>query len=162
MHFPIAFLVAYSALRILPLSRRFPNVAWREIRLALLGFGILGAFAALSTGELAEELTRGNHALVEAHAVFATVSSWIYGILLAGELCAVLERIGFLVKIPSVLGSLIGFAGRILTKPAIAIVLSLAGLCAITITGVLGGVLVYGTTADPLASIVLRILGISL
>lgn len=162
VHFPIAFLVVYSVLRILPLERWFPNIAWKEIRLALLSFGVLGAFAALLTGEATEHLARRNHMLVETHAAFATASAWIYGILLAGELCAMLQRTSYFAKLPSVVERLVGFAGRTLTKPVIAIVLSLMGLCAITITGVLGGVLVYGTTADPLAPIVLRILGISL
>lgn len=39
--------------------------------------------------------------------------------------------------------------------------LAVVGLFAITITGVLGGSIVYGTTADPLAPIVLKMLGLN-
>jgi hypothetical protein len=37
----------------------------------------------------------------------------------------------------------------------------LFGLLAISLTGLLGGVLVYGTSADPIAGLVLKLLGIN-
>ena len=67
VHFPIALLFVYSIIKILPLQKWLPNVAWKHIERVLLLVGVLGAFAALSTGEIAEHLTRPNHDLVETH-----------------------------------------------------------------------------------------------
>lgn len=158
VHFPIALLTAYSILRLLPLSRWFPSVAWKQVRLVFLLLGVIGAAAALSTGEIAEEFAVGNRALMEMHAAFATAASWIYGILLVGELVAFVRSAGF---VPTALDRFAQFIERILTQPFLAGVLALVGLVVLSIAGMLGGVLVYGVTADPIAPLVLKILGLS-
>lgn len=157
VHFPIALLTAYSVLKLLPLSRWFPSVAWKQIRLAFLFLGVIGAAVALSTGEIAEDFAVGNQALVEMHAAFATAASWIYGILLAGELVAFVRSAGF---VPAALDRLAEFIERILTQPVLAGMLALIGLVVLSIAGLLGGVLVYGVTADPLAPLMLKVLGL--
>ena len=48
-----------------------------------------------------------------------------------------------------------------LTHPILSGFLALVGLVAIVVTGLLGGVMVYGPTADPAAGIVLRLLGLN-
>lgn len=162
VHFPIAFLFAYSVLKVLPLKRWFPNGAWKHIERALLLFGMLGAFLATTTGEIAEELTNPNSGLVEMHATFAGVSTWIFGLLLAGEIAALI-RSEYGVKIQSqIVLKFLALVEKIFCHPAFSRILAIAGFVAITVTGLLGGVMVYGTTADPLAGIVLKILGISL
>lgn len=162
VHFPIALLFVYSIIRILPLIKWFPTVAWKHIERALLFFGILGAFAALSTGEIAEHLARPNHQLVEMHSLFASVATCIYGLLLAGEILLIATpRIANKIKSPDLIKYL-SFITKILTNRMVSVVLAIVGLITISLTGLLGGVIVYGTTADPLASIVLQILGISL
>ncbi|MCX6747864.1 MAG: hypothetical protein NTW98_02895 [Candidatus Nomurabacteria bacterium] len=91
VHFPIALLLVYSLIKILPLAKYFPNVAWKHIERALLVFGVLGAFASMTTGETAEHLTNPNEKLVETHAFFASFSTWVYGLLLAGEILSYLN-----------------------------------------------------------------------
>ncbi len=161
VHFPIAFLLLYSLLKILPFRKWFPAVAWKEIQRVLLLAGVLGSFAATSTGEIAEHLTNQNHQLVETHAFFAVVSTWLYGALLLGEALSLFNS--RFIKNPMATGAklLIGIE-KILTNQALAVFLAIAGAIAILMTGLLGGVMVYGTTADPLAGIVLKMLGISL
>ncbi len=56
VHFPVALLLFYSIIKILPWSKWFPNVSWKHIERALLLAGVLGAFVSLSTGEVAEHL----------------------------------------------------------------------------------------------------------
>ncbi len=162
VHFPIALLFLYSVIKILPFGKFFPKVNWRDIERVLLLFGVLGAFVASATGEIAEHLVRPDHNLVETHAAFAATSTWLYGLLLIGEIFSIINRnlipninMEFLTK----LGILIE---KILCHPIFSKILAFAALLAITITGMLGGVMVYGLSADPLAPIVLKMLGINL
>jgi uncharacterized membrane protein len=160
VHFPIALLVVYSVITLLPLRRWLPQIAWKQITTTLLLIGVVSAFAASSTGEVAEHLVRPDRDLVEMHAFFAGASTWIYGLLLLGELLALFgARVATYIGQPIVTRAL-RFAERILQHRVINTMLVLLGLVAITLTGLLGGVMVYGTTADPLAPIVLRLLGL--
>ncbi len=139
VHFPIALLFAYSVLRILPLNKWFPRVAWDPIRQTFLALGVLGAIAALITDNIAEHIARPDHAVVEAHSTFAFATFLIYAATAAGEVASYFNK----------------------KFPVILVILSIAGLITVTITGLLGGVMVYGTSADPLAPIVLKLLGIT-
>lgn len=162
VHFPIALLLIYSFIKIVPFKRWYPNVSWKHIEIALLVFGVLGAFAALSTGELAQHLSRPNRQLVNMHAGFASASTWFYGLILVGEILTFINP--FIVlkfNIPP-LTKLLNLVQQILTNEILSKVLAFLGLIAITVTGLLGGVMVYGLSADPMARIVLQILGISL
>lgn len=162
VHFPIALLLVYSFLKILPFKKWFPSVSWGQIERALLFFGVIGAFAALSTGETAEHLARPDRALVEMHSLFATMSTWLYGALLLGEI-ALVVRTTFATKItlPAVL-KLAAFLEKILCNRIFSKILAFLGLIAISVTGLLGGVMVYGLSADPLAGFVVKILGLTL
>ena len=161
VHFPIALLFLYSIVKILPLQKWLPQVNWKPTERVLLVFGVLGAFAANATGEIAEHLVRPDHKLVETHAFFAGASTWIYGLLLLGEVLTIL--IPFLASktnLPKTMEYL-GFIEKVLTQKLLSKLLAFFGLIAITITGMLGGVMVYGLSADPAAKVVLQILGIS-
>ena len=82
VHFPIALLFLYSIIKILPLNKWLPKVAWRDIERVLLVFGVLGAFVALATGQIARHLIQPNRDLIHAHSNFASISTWLYGLLL--------------------------------------------------------------------------------
>lgn len=160
VHFPIAFLCLYSVIKILPLARWFPNIAWKQIERTLLVVGVLGAFLSSSTGEAAEHLTNPDEALVEMHALFASLSTWLYGVLLVGEALAVLNKILIpKLSIPQ-LAKLTNGLEKLLCHPVLSRIVAIAGLLAISVTGLLGGVMVYGTSADPVAPFVLRLLGL--
>lgn len=162
VHFPIALLFIYSVIKILPLQKWFPTVAWKHIEQVLLFFGVLGAFAALWTGETAEHLTRPNRNLVENHSLFATIATWTYSLLLIGEILSIsMTWIVLKIKSEKIL-KVLAYIKRILINTIISRVLAIIGLIAISIAGLLGGVMVYGTSSDPLAGIVLKILGITL
>ncbi|MEN9647318.1 MAG: hypothetical protein RLY57_122 [Candidatus Parcubacteria bacterium] len=161
VHFPIALLMVYSIIKILPLNRWFPRVAWRDIERVLLSVGVLGAFAALATGETAEHLTRPNHQLVEAHSLFAGISTWVYAVLLLGELAAITRTKSFLQK-NTVVIRVLGLIDDIVHIRFIEIMLAVVALISLSITGLLGGVLAYGLSADPIAPFVLNLLGITL
>ena len=148
VHFPIALLFLYSVIKILPLEKWFPRFSWRDLGLFLLSFGVLGAFAALVTGNIAEELVKPAEKLVDAHSNFAMASTILYAILLIGEWAKFFGSFPVLEKT--------------ISNPIFSKFLALVAIICIAITGLLGGVMVYGMSADPLAGIVLRLLGITL
>ncbi len=155
VHFPIALLFLYSLIKVIPVNRLFPKVSWKHVERVLLLFGVLGAGAALLTGEIAEHLVEPNHDLVEMHSLFANITTWTYGVLLVGEILAVfmskLSRVPYVQKLCA-----------FLTHPIISRLLAIVGFIALTVTGVLGGVMVYGTSSDPMAGFILNLLGLSI
>jgi uncharacterized membrane protein len=145
VHFPIALLFLYSVIKIFPLAKWFPAVPRKQIERILLFVGFLGALAALFTGPIAAKLVVPNEALVKAHSTFAFFATLIYALLVLGEIISYFK-----------------FRENFLSQGWFSKILALAGLVAITVTGMLGGVMVYGLSADPFAGMVLKILGITL
>ncbi len=163
VHFPVAMLFVYSIIKILPLKRWFHTIAWRQIRAAFLVVGVGGAMLALNTGEVAEHLFRGNHKLVEAHSTFGAISLWLYLILLVGEIALysapkIISFKPYAIRIKKVLT----VVAQILTNPILSKIIAFIALVAIGMTGLLGGVIVYGVSVDPLAPTILKLLGIVL
>jgi uncharacterized membrane protein len=162
VHFPIALLFLYSIIKMLPFKKWFPKVAWRDIERVLLVVGVLGAFAALYTGSIAEHLVHPNRQLVNTHSTFAVAATWLYGALLFGEIIAVVNDQNYVYKKSfQPLSLLLHFIERILCSGIISWILAALGFIAIFLTGLLGGAIVYGATADPIAPIVLNLLGIN-
>lgn len=162
VHFPIALLCVYSLIKILPLKRWVPSIAWKDVERIFLLLGVLGAFLGLATGETAEQLTRPNHQLVEMHSTFASLSTWLYGLLLAGEILDIgIPWISTKVQFPKFFALLTPIK-NILMNPFVAITMAIVGLIAISITGMLGGIITYGVAADPIAPLLVKVLGIAL
>ena len=162
VHFPIALLFLCSVIKILPLKKWLPNVAWKDIERTLLFFGVLGALAADLTGSAAEHFAHPNRQLIDAHKTFAALSSFIYGLLLGGEIVAVFRSMyGSRIR-SKFISVTLETIEKILCGPVVSTILAFLGLIAISVTGLLGGAMVYGVTADPVAPLVLKMLGISL
>ncbi len=155
MHFPVALLFIYSIIKIFPFQKWISSVAWKQFERACLVIGTLGAFAAGLTGEIAKHLIKTqNRHLIGVHSSFAQVTTFVYCLILLGEVASFLNS-----KYPHIL---LAFTEKILCNKIFSKILALVGLVGITVTGLLGGVIVYGATADPFANIVLKILGINL
>ena len=96
------------------------------------------------------------------HSTFAGLATALYGALLAGELLNFVNPM-LLPKIKNTtLVSLLTWLEKILTNKIFSVVLATLALLAITVTGLLGGVIVYGVSADPMAGIVVKMFGLSL
>lgn len=162
IHFPIAFLVIYSLIVIFPIKRWFPRLAWKDIELILLLVGFTGTIAALQTGEIASELTFQNRDILEMHEFFANATSWTYGLLIAGKILSFIQAHSLYTKIPVVIQKLISPISSLLNNTGVVILLAIIGIIVLSLTGLLGGVMVYGTSADPLAPFVLKLLQINL
>lgn len=162
VHFPIALLFVYSLIKILPIEKWFPSFRLQETRLVLIVLGFLGGLAALSSGENAERLVRPSESLVEMHEFFANMSMWFYGALLVGEFLPMTKE-NILPKLQfGILINLIIQIERFVNQKYISKVLAILALGSLALTGMLGGVMIYGLSADPLAPFVLNILGIEI
>jgi hypothetical protein len=128
------------------------------IKGSLLIIGILTSSLALQTGEMAEDLvSRDLHNLVETHATFANISTWIFAILAIVYAIIWISKTEYSQKLnESVFAKIwnikLNIANKIFNNTALIVLLSIAGLGAITITGALGGAIVYGPDVDPIVS----------
>ncbi len=161
VHFPIAFLFLYSLLKIFPVKKWIPNISWRPTERILLLFGVIGLFLASSSGEIAKELTSPHETIVERHELFASITTTIYIILFIIEFLPMVNNFlngkDFL---PRAIKNSLKYMLSITKNMLLSIILSFLGILSLLITGLLGGVMVYGISADPLAPFILSLLGI--
>ncbi len=160
VHFPIALLFLYSIIKIIPFKKWFGGFVWKDVERIILLFGVIGAYAAFMTGDIARHLFRPDRNIVEWHEFFATASVWIYSLLLFGEILFILNKKIIPKYLPNILVKIFIILEKILTNLYVSSLLALIGLITISITGMLGGVMVYGVNSDPIAPIVLNLLGL--
>ena len=164
VHFPIGLLVVYSVLELgtycLPAQRR---QAWAfPVKAFLLFVGVLGAFAALISGGIAEELIEGSSSdpVLEMHALFAATTTVFYLVIAAAYLNRIFAREEWFDRIAasnrffawgwSVKKRLAHFILDTWLLPVFAL-LALVGM---TVTGALGATMVYGPGVDPFVSFI--------
>lgn len=142
VHFPVALLTLYAVFELVRFRKVLEKPYWFYIKAALVVFGALGAAAAYLTGPDVH-----GSALVSMHSNFATITLIIFTILGLNYLNEWLKREGkkhFSKSLPSWL----------------IVLLALAGLAAVTITGGLGGAIAYGTGFDPFMAPIFKLLGV--
>ncbi len=166
VHFPIGLLVAYSVLEIVAYA--WPSVrrqSWHfPVSAFLLFTGVLGAFAALLTGGITEEILKAegdaNFYMVENHSLFAGATTVLYVILAAAYLVRIFQMKGWGQRM---FGSSAFFGPILRLKEYLAHVvldtwllplLALLALAGMFVTGALGAAIVYGPSADPFVSFV--------
>jgi uncharacterized membrane protein len=141
VHFPIALLTMYAVLELIRFKKVLAKPYWFFVKAMFVIFGALGAAAAYMTGP--DALARSP--LGREHSNFATLTLILFAII--G--CAYLLEW----KRPNKYS-------KFILRPYIIIPLALIGLAAVTITGALGGALVYGTNFDPLMAPIFKMLGV--
>jgi uncharacterized membrane protein len=159
VHFPIALLAIYALCELIRSKSLKDSFSWFAVKTTLVVVGFLGALASLSTGEIAEEAYTESQ-LIEVHSNFAVATTWVFGIIaLVYFLLFIYKHFGE--KINAKLG--VNLAGRfekvmlVTTKAQQSLlmpILALVGLITLTITGGLGGAIVYGQNADPIVSFI--------
>ena len=167
VHFPIALLTVYSALEIIAYA--WPSIRRRSwlfpVNAFLLFVGVLAAFAALITGNLAQGyVADGPRAFIlEVHSPFALATTLVYLLLAAAYLIRLFEREGWWDHMASSY-ALLGWIWRV--KKSIAHIvldtgllslLALLGLIGMSVTGALGAAMVYGSDVDPFVTFVYRL-----
>jgi len=156
VHFPIALLTIYALLELVRVKKLLESATWLAIKTIFVVFGSLGALAAVLTGDVAADLI-GETALSELHSSFGVATAWIFGVLAVIYLVVFFDRYARLrvsvvlsetSKLRQICKKVIDSAGlvqRSLFMPLVA----LGGLIMVTITGALGGAIVYGPDIDP-------------
>lgn len=161
VHFPIALITLFALFEIIPLEKKFGKTFF-VTKFAFLFFGVLMSIPAYMTGGIAEELVEHGplHDVVELHGFFAGAT-----IVVAIALTLLyLVRFGvehkdmlvgrFVAKyVPeTVLIKLAPLAGK-----GVRVFLAIVLLILVTVTGALGGSMVYGPGVDPIAQVLYKI-----
>lgn len=152
VHFPIALLTLYAVLECLRIPRLQQAAATFYIKAVLVIIGFVSSIVTYLSGEAIEEMFRGNariDRLIEAHSSFALATVIVFGILAIAYKIQWIKRdtkITWLQKLYPI--------SDILLKPFVCIPLALLGLGLVTVTGALGGSIVYGPNIDPFVSFI--------
>ena len=165
VHFPIGLLALYSVLEIAAwLSPRLRRQSWLfSVKAFLLFIGALGAFAALYTGGVAEDLIRHtspNAYILKAHAPVAGATTLLYCIICAAYLVRIFDVRGWgsrIVGENKLLSALWSFKKRFwyaILNSWLLPLIALLAFVGLTVTGALGAAIVYGPNIDPLVSFV--------
>ena len=169
IHFPIAFFTLYAFLEGLRFRKiqDLPYIFY--VKAILVISASLGALAALLTGDMAAESLKPVMAVDPVlrvtfhwHKNFADITNIIFGFLALMYLIAWINRYYMSLRgvqpakqsiFDDVLKSniwlaLVKIQSAVLNTP-LAVVLAVLGFVSVTITGGLGGIMVYGDKADP-------------
>jgi uncharacterized membrane protein len=153
VHFPIALLMTYSVFELIRFKKISGQPYWFYLKAILVILGTLSALVAYQFGEIARELIPGGRGnpLVSQHQNWAKISIIIYSIIVAGYSVQWLKQKykiwSFLIKLQTWI-----------TESPLILLLALAGLIALSITGALGGIIVYGVGVDPFADYITKLL----
>lgn len=163
VHFPIALLTIYTLFELCRFKFLTKQPYYFYIKASLLIIGLGGAAFALFSGNLASSLFRGSSVrnVMRMHSAWAYSTTYIYSALALGYIIAWLNKSGAVIfsensvmqKIWSALSKIEYF----IIETPIVFVLAVAGLIAITITGALGAVLVYGQDIDPIVTFIYKL-----
>ncbi len=159
VHFPIALMTFYAIAELMRFKKLTQTAYFFYVKAVLVIGGTLSAFLALNTGETAEHLAdRSLRPLIEIHATFASASTWIFGIISVMYLISWISRSEWNQKIS--MGGLGNYWNKIVTlvnkilNSSFMLLFALVGLIVITITGALGGAIVYGPDIDPIVNFI--------
>lgn len=162
VHFPIALLTVYAIAELIRFKKVTETPYYFYVKAVLVIAGTLSSSLALQTGELAEHLLgeRGSK-LIDSHATFATISTDIFAILAVVYLLIWISKTSWNTKInefkngifAKIWNLLVSTANKIISSP-LSFILAFIGLIAVTVTGALGGAIVYGPTVDPIVSFI--------
>ena len=159
VHFPIAFLVGYAGLEIISFVPRIKMVvAVDHIKAFLVIVGTVFAFVTLSTGETAQHamgrVDTTTRSLIEKHSTFANISCYIFLVIALFYLLKIFRETPIYQKLPAWARSGKEVYYKIFNHQWLLAILAIVGLTTITITGGLGGAIVYGANVDPIVNFI--------
>jgi hypothetical protein len=133
-----------------------------HVKRFLLLVGSASALVARQTGELIEHSFQSIPSVapvVELHSLVATITTGLFcGIALAHIIVWLQDSATFpRLSTQKLFGWIAPIARRISTG-WVAVTLAIIGLASISLTGALGGIIAYGPSVDPVASIVYKLL----
>lgn len=162
VHFPIALLTIYALLEMIRFRKVLAQEYWFYIKAAIVIIGALSSYLTLYTGSLAEDYLHTHGAVLQNNPVsFRLIdihSNWAVATVVIFSFIAVVYTIEWLNKSAVIQNKMRTFfiwritlkvCDFILSGPII-IPLALIGLVVLTVTGSLGGAVVFGPNADPI------------
>lgn len=160
VHFPIALLTTYAVFECLRLNFITRQTYWKYVKATLAILGTAGGYAALLTGDIAKELNNDPslRQLIHTHEFFAKLSVLIFSVVAAGYAVAWIKElpVAAWLKKFGPLWALALWLQRLITETPLTILLAIAGLAALMITGALGATIVYGPDQDIFTSVIYR------
>lgn len=161
VHFPIALLTIYSVLELIRIKKVLEKPWFKYVKGAFVIIGSLSSSLALSTGEMAEELYEKSELknLIETHSAWAGFATYVFAIL------AIIYAIHFISEstlnekiqktfLRSFWNFLTSISEKLFTTTWLMMTAAFVGLVALTVTGGLGGAIVYGPDVDPIVKII--------
>ncbi len=161
VHFPIALLTLYAIFELFPLESWYPRVAWQDIKAILVCFGGVGLLAALVTGQLAESsmIARASGRILYIHKLFAGASTAIFGLIaLAYFIQWVFNKHAGLSRPLKANFRFIGAYSKFMLERWVVVSFALIGFIALSITGALGVMIIYGPNGDFITQFVYQLL----
>lgn len=157
VHFPIALLTLYAIFECLRFRKLIESREWFYVKSAFLFLGGLGALAAAATGDFGKQLYPAARAIIRVHENFAELTIAIFGILALIYMGKFIDSLwGNYLRnssYSSTWKSIMKINKKLFSAPVLT-PLAIIGLLALTITGALGGSVVYGVMSDPFTQIV--------
>lgn len=158
VHFPIALLTIYAILELARFKKLQERLYAFHVKATLVILGALASIPAYLTGnEQLESMQPGTplYLTVVTHSHWALATVLIFGFL------ALIKAAEWLLlewtSMPANLKAVLGWA-RPAAKSLLVPILALVGLVCVTVTGALGGAIVYGPDIDPVVSFVYKLL----
>ena len=159
VHFPIALLTIYAVIELIRVPAFQSKSPVFYIKFAFVSIGWIFSLIAAASGEGAEHIV-GYSSLVETHSSFAGATEVVFGIIAVWYILSFLEKEAIQIpyietRIRPILSFLMTFTKKI---KVIIPILAFAGLILVTITGALGGAIVYGPDVDPIVRFIYNLL----
>ncbi len=159
VHFPVALLTVYALMELLRLPVLIRQQWYVPTKAVCLFVGLIGGFASLQTGEMAEEIYRGTTTmeLVRLHSSFAWYTVYVYGCISLLYAIESFHRMNVSAYLPQGLRGVWTVFRRLqhsLFHALLLVPAAVTGLILLTITGALGGAIVYGPEVDPVVSVI--------
>ncbi len=155
VHFPIALLTLYAIFECARFKKLQQTAYWFYVKACLVIVGSMSSVATYISGDVIEELFDGNakiEHLIDVHSNFALATMITFAVLALSYLVQWIARDG-MKKWPSLETNKIfqmkAKVSAFILKGPIVVPLALLGLALVTITGALGGSIVYGPDLDP-------------
>ncbi len=159
VHFPVALLSFYAVLEIISF-KKVRSIFWIfYVKAVLVIGGFIGGLLASSSGEAIEHNFPMKENLIEIHSFWAGTTNVIFGIIAVVYLIVWIHKSNIIKLLPeTVMGKIwrmkVMVAEKILYARSMMLILAMAGIIAVTITGALGASIVYGPEIDPIVKFI--------
>lgn len=161
VHFPIALLSLYCVMEFVRIKKISTKEFWFYTKAILVIIGSASTVPAVLAGKLIERNFPNVRYVIRIHSTWAQGTTLLFGLIAFCYVVAVLNRNNlFNIKLGGLfipLWQLVTKVQKIILETKLIFLIALIGLIAISITGALGGIIVYGQNLDPFTNIIYNV-----